>query len=79
MNLTLSADPELIAQAREYAKQRGTSLNQLIRDYLEQLVGGLDRAAAADEFLRLALEHPGRSEPGYKFNREEIHDRQASR
>ena len=38
MNITLSARDELIERAREYAREHGTSLNQLIRDHLERLV-----------------------------------------
>jgi len=75
VNITLSADPELIRRAREYAKEHGTTLNQLVREHLRWLCGEADRKAAAEEFLRICLEHPGRSEPGYKFDRDGIHDR----
>ena len=33
MNVTLSIDEKLLARARELAHERGTSVNQLIRDY----------------------------------------------
>jgi fumarate hydratase class II len=36
MNITLSVDKELVKRAREYAAQHGTSLNQIIREYMEQ-------------------------------------------
>ena len=39
MNLTLSIDDEVVARARKRAEQLGTSVNQLVRDYLEQLNG----------------------------------------
>jgi len=77
MNITLSADAELIKKSREYAKAHNTSLNQLVRDYLSQLSGVNESGGAADEFVRLASSMPGRSEPGFKFVRDAIHDRHA--
>ena len=75
MNITLSADEKLIKKAREYAHKHGTTLNQLIRDYMERLTGHMSPEEAMKEFTRIALEHPGRSEPGWKFDRDEIHQR----
>ena len=37
MNITLSIDDRVVAKARQIASVRGTSLNQLVRDYLEDL------------------------------------------
>ena len=59
MNITLSADEELIRKARDYAAQRGTSLNQIIREYMEQLTRVADAGRNADEFERLARERGG--------------------
>jgi hypothetical protein len=74
-NITLSADENLIASARAYAQAHGTTLNDLIRDYLTQIAGPLDRKKAAEEFVKLAREGAGCSEEGWRFNREEIHKR----
>jgi hypothetical protein len=74
-NITLSADENLIANARAYAQAHGTTLNDLIRDYLVQVTAPLDREKVADEYARLAREQSGCSEEGWKFNREEIHKR----
>jgi len=74
MNLTLSVDDRLIRQARKMAEARGTSLNQLIREYLEELTSQSDPEAEIEELRRLSLESHGRSR-GWKFNREEIHER----
>ena len=38
MNLTLSVSDEIIERAREVARQQGTSLNALVREYLERIV-----------------------------------------
>ena len=37
MNVTLSIDDRVVAEARRIAADRGTSLNQLVRDYLNEL------------------------------------------
>ena len=39
MNVTLSINDRVVAEARRIAAVRGTSLNQIIRDYLQQLTG----------------------------------------
>lgn len=75
MNITLSADQETIRRSRQYAKEHGTSLNSIIRDYLKKISGESDRKANAQEFAQLAKTMAGCSEPGYKFDRNEIHDR----
>jgi replicative DNA helicase len=74
MNLTLSIDDRLVQQARRMAEAKGTSLNQLIRDYLEGLTSQSDPEAEIEELRRLSLEGQGRSK-GWKLNREEIHER----
>ncbi len=74
MNVTLSVDDEVIHQARRRAEAMGTSVNQLVREYLEQLAGKLDPESAATEFQRLSYESKGESK-GWKFNRQELHER----
>lgn len=72
MNITFSANEELIKKAREYAKRHNTSLNNLIRAHLEQISNQMDRDSAAREFETLCLEHPGESPDGYRFDRAEL-------
>jgi len=79
MNITLSADAELIKKGREYASAHHTSLNQLVRDYLSSITGGSDAEKAADEFMKLARSMGGRSDSGFKFSRNAIYDRQGDR
>ncbi len=74
MNITLSVDDEVIRRARQKAEVLGTSVNQLVRDYLDQLAGKSDPVADAEEFARLSRLSHGNSR-GWKFNREEIHER----
>ncbi len=40
MNLVISVDDEVVRRAREVARQHGTSLNAMVRAYLETLAGG---------------------------------------
>lgn len=70
MNITLSADEETIQRSREYAQKAGTSVNQLVRDFLQSLTLQEDRDLMADEFLRNATGHSGRSPEGFRFDRE---------
>ena len=37
MNVTLSIDDRVVTEARRIAAVRGTSLNQLVRDFLNEL------------------------------------------
>ncbi len=76
MNITLSADAKLVRATRRYADRHNTSLNNLLRQYM-QTIGGDDKfhAQRAEEFKRLATEHAGRSEQGFVFDREDIHRR----
>ena len=74
MRVTFSVDDEVVRQARRHAEAMGTSVNHLIREYLEQLARQTDRDADAEEFKRLWAKREGNSR-GWKFNREELHER----
>jgi hypothetical protein len=74
MNLTLSVDDQVVQRARRRAEAMGKSVNQLVREYLEQLAGKANREALADELADLSR-HPQGNSHGWKFNREEIHQR----
>jgi hypothetical protein len=72
MNVTLSIDDQTVERARRKAEALGKSLNQLIRDYLQKLVGGDDAERSIAEFERLS---GGGHSDGWKFDRDEIHER----
>ncbi len=74
MNVTLSVDDEVMKRARRRAAVLGTSVNQLVRDYLEQLAGKANPNQDAAEFEKLSRLARGDSR-GWKFNREELHER----
>ena len=74
MNITLSVDEKLAEEARKVAQTMGKSLNQLVRDYLEQLARPEQAAQELAELRRLSLEGEGDTR-GWRFNREELHER----
>ena len=74
MNITLSVDEQVATRAREAAKKMGKSLNQVVRDYLEQLAGSASRRQNWDEFEQRCLQSTARL-GGWHFNRDEANER----
>jgi Family of unknown function (DUF6364) len=74
VNLTLSLDDKLLDRARRLAARRGISLNQMIRDYLSEVTGEPSPEELVGELEALWTESRGDSR-GWRFNREELHDR----
>ena len=74
MNLTLSVEKKIVEKARKAAESMGTSLNQVIRDFLEEFAGGQLASAEVEELRELSSRSEGHSR-GWRFNRDEIHER----
>ncbi|MDT0496870.1 DUF6364 family protein [Algiphilus sp. W345] len=74
MNITLSIDERIAEQARRTAQNMGKSLNQVVRDYLEQLAGIEALEAQVQAFERSAQQTPGRLD-GWRFDREDANAR----
>ncbi|MEK8048870.1 DUF6364 family protein [Ideonella sp. DXS22W] len=74
MNITLSVDEQLADRARQAAQAMGKSLNQAVRDYLEQLAGAQQREAEVASFEASAQQTPGRL-GGWRFDRDEANER----
>ncbi len=74
MNITLSIDERVAEQAREAARAMGKSLNQAVRDYLEQLARQQQVLAELEAFETSALQSPGQLR-GWRFDREEANRR----
>lgn len=72
MNITLSVDEKIVNEARKVAASMGKSLNQIIREDLERLTHKQSRNIDLDEFKRLSAQ--GDSQ-GWKFDRDELHER----
>ena len=72
--VTLSVDEALLREARQIAHQRSTSLNAMIRRFLEELTERESRAAAARRRIT-ALCEESRAEVGKPvWTREELHE-----
>jgi hypothetical protein len=74
MNITLSIDERVAENAREAARKMGKSLNQVVRDYLEQLAGTAHAEQDFEAFERHCLNSRARLN-GWIFNREEANAR----
>ena len=74
MNITLSADPQTVEKARLAAQRLGKSLNQAVRDYLEQLAGSADRDQDWTDFANRCTAAGGALK-GWRFDREQAHER----
>lgn len=76
MNVTISVDDDLLERARELARRRGISLQELIRDNLRLLAGERTGADAAHELLGLMESYGGHS-GGRKWSREDAYEGRA--
>jgi hypothetical protein len=74
MNLTLSINEKTAELARKAAQRMGKSLNQLVRDYLEQVARTADGAERATAFEARCRASQAKLN-GWKFNREEANER----
>ena len=68
------ADERVAQAAREAARKMGKSLNQAVRDYLEQLAGQERQTAEWQAWEQRCLSGGGRLQ-GWKFDRDAVHDR----
>ena len=73
VNITLSIDDRVVADARRIAADRGTSLNQLVRDYLNELTRTDDVESVLRELDAMWSERSYRSQG--PWTREEAHER----
>jgi plasmid stability protein len=75
-NLTLTIDDELLRQARIRALERGTSVNAVVREYLEHFAGHSRAQDGAAAFLRIAEGSSGSSGPtGRSWTRDDAYGR----
>jgi plasmid stability protein len=75
-NLTLSLDDELLQKAREAALRDHTSVNALVREYLERYVDARSRRMEALDALD-SLADRTRSASRKPWSRESLHERGA--
>lgn len=77
VNLTLSVDEQLVERARAVAREQGTSLNALIREYIELLAGQVEGDTVLEQFQAFWRD-PGDS-GGKRFDRDAIYEERTSR
>ena len=74
MNITLSVDEQVAQRARDAAQKMGKSLNQAVRDYLEQLASTPCREQLWSQFEARCLQSSAQLN-GWRFNRDEANER----
>jgi hypothetical protein len=74
VNITLSVDEQVAQRARDAAKKMGKSLNQVVRDYLEQFAGSALRDQQWTQFETRCLQSHAQL-GGWRFNRDEANER----
>jgi len=86
-NLTLSIEDDLLKQSRLYAVQHDTSVNALVRAYLESLVAKAkdaeqaERIKEVEEMNRFLDEVAAKAQvpEGYRWNREDAYEGRLTR
>ncbi|HZJ64244.1 MAG TPA: hypothetical protein VFD36_12050 [Kofleriaceae bacterium] len=75
-NLTITIDDDLLKRARLRALERNTSVNALLREYLEAFAGADISTTARKRFVALArAASSGSGSKGRTWSRDEIHER----
>ena len=74
-NLTLTIDDKLLRAARKIALDRDTSVNNLVREYLTQLVKGEDKQQAALENIRRIFKTSRAKAGPITWTRDELYER----
>ena len=70
-NVTLSAEDRVLERARELARRRSTTLNQMFRDWLVELTAERGRKDRFEQLMR-RLSH---ARSGGRFTRDEMNAR----
>lgn len=74
-NLTISIEDEVLKKARMRALEEGTSVNALLRDYLERFTAvSAARLSAAERVLAVSAKATSRRGTAV-WNREALHER----
>jgi hypothetical protein len=74
-NITLAIDEGVLDRVRVIAAERKTTVNALVREYLEKIASEQDRRAEARRKLRELMDKSeARLGPDYKWNREELYE-----
>jgi hypothetical protein len=72
-NLTLVIEDDILLRARKRALDHGTSVNAVLRKYLEAYAGRQDRTTAMQRFIQRAAAAKVRSRKSW--TRDHLHER----
>ncbi len=70
-NITLSAEESQIERAREVARKRSTTLNQMFREWLSNMTREPDRVSSYDRLMKQLSQ----VKSGGRFSRDERNER----
>jgi hypothetical protein len=73
MNVTISIDDHVVERARAIAQSHNTSLQELVRRYLETLVGAQSSEVVAQELISMMKTLGGHS-GGATFRRDDAYE-----
>lgn len=74
-NLTLTIEKDVLLEARKYALEHDTTVNQLVRDYLADLSGLEARRRMARERLLAAMDRGIAEVEPITWKREDLYER----
>ena len=75
LNVTLVVEEDLLREARAVAAQRHTSINEMVRQFLKEMVSQESRRFAALERIQPLLDRPSVRLGGPLPSRDELHER----
>ena len=78
-NITLSVSEDILTRVRAVARERGTSVNGLVRDHLEALAKAegereRERRRLLAELKEMSRRSDARLPEGYRFDREDAYE-----
>lgn len=74
-NVTLAVDEEILKKARIHALEQGTSLNAVMREFLEQYADAHNKYTAVTARLIAKSKQVGASSEGVAWKRDELYER----
>lgn len=75
LNVTLVVEEELLREARAVAARRRTSVNEMMRQFLRDVVSQESRRLAALERIQPLLDRPSVQLGETRASRDELHER----
>jgi len=75
LNMTLVVEEDLLREARAVAARRRTSVNEMVREFLKEMVSQESRRLAAWERIQPLLDRPSVRLGDSRPSRDELHER----